>query len=226
MTVDLDTVHDAGARLATAAARLSEMGWMRGTSGNLSEVLQRDPLLLAVTASGVDKGELDRTAVVVVDELGAAVPVEGLAPNRPSAEAALHALVAAHTGAGAVVHVHAMSGVVAAERWPTGVVLHDLEMLKGIGRRADDEVVVPVIMNSQSMAELGERFVAAHDAAVPAVLVARHGMYAWGATIVEARHHAEALEWALGFAVAVAPSDGGIRSPAPASVPTSTLEAR
>ena len=207
LTVDADTVAAAGERLAAAAARLAALGWMRGTAGNLSEVLQRDPLRLVVTAGGVDKGDLERTDVVVVDVDGAAVEVAGVAPRRPSAEAALHAAVAEHTGAGAVVHVHAMAGVVAAERWPGGVPIRDLEMLKGIGRSAEhDLVVVPVIVNSQSMDELAARFRAAHDPAVPAVLVARHGMYVWGEDVVQARLHAEALEWALDFTVTTSPT--------------------
>ncbi|HRD99768.1 MAG TPA: hypothetical protein PLV68_00635, partial [Ilumatobacteraceae bacterium] len=39
----------AGGHLAAEAARFAALGWMRGTSGNLSTVLQRDPLHLAIT---------------------------------------------------------------------------------------------------------------------------------------------------------------------------------
>jgi methylthioribulose-1-phosphate dehydratase len=197
-------VRATGARLAAASARLADLGWMRGTSGNLSAVVARDPLRLAVTASGVDKGDLAADDVVVVDDLGAVVPVDGLEPKRPSAEASLHATIAAHTGAGAVVHVHALAGVVAAERWPAGVPLADIEMLKGLGCAADGEVVVPVVVNDQSMDVLGRRFVLAHRPPMPAMIIARHGMYVWGADPVEARHRAEALEWALSFALATA----------------------
>jgi hypothetical protein len=54
---DLD-LKEAGAQLAAESARFASFGWMRGTSGNLSVVVGRDPLRLAVTASGHDKGEL------------------------------------------------------------------------------------------------------------------------------------------------------------------------
>ncbi|HRD99769.1 MAG TPA: class II aldolase/adducin family protein, partial [Ilumatobacteraceae bacterium] len=142
---------------------------------------------------------------VVVDAAGEPVAVDGLAVQRPSAEAGLHARIAAVTGAGAVVHVHALAAVVAARRWPEGVVLHDVEMLKGIGRGAHDDVVtVPVVANSQDMAELGDRFVARYDSGVPAVIVADHGMYVWGTDLRQARHHTECLEWLLSLAVASA----------------------
>jgi methylthioribulose-1-phosphate dehydratase len=197
-----------GEQLASEAARFTSLGWMRGTSGNLSVVLDREPLRMAVTASGVDKGELAPTDVVLVDDQGTRVDVHGLPSLQPSAEAELHACIAASTGANAVVHVHALSAVLAADRWPDGVHLRDIEMLKGIGRAADgDEVVVPVIANSQDMSELAIRFVTSFDAAVPAVIVARHGMYVWGRDLTQARHHTESLEWALSFALATTPRE-------------------
>jgi methylthioribulose-1-phosphate dehydratase len=201
VSVDRDTVVSAGGRLAAEARRLSGLGWMRATSGNLSEVLATDPLRLAVTASGVDKGELQADSVVVVDAGGTPVPVDGLPPLKPSDEAALHARIAAATGAGAVVHVHPLAAVVAGRRSPDGVRLRGLEMLKALGRSADDddEVLVPVIANSQDMHELADRFDAAHDPRTPGVVVADHGLYVWGRDLVQARHRTESLEWLLEF---------------------------
>src|SRR5688500_8544593 len=43
-------------------------GWLMGTSGNLSAVVEREPLRLAITASGVDKGELKHEQVLLIDE--------------------------------------------------------------------------------------------------------------------------------------------------------------
>ncbi|WP_408618054.1 methylthioribulose 1-phosphate dehydratase [Jiangella endophytica] len=177
---------------------------MRGTSGNLSAVLHRDPLRLAVTASGLDKGELTYHDVVVVDGDGASVPGQPRPSAVPSAEAGLHARIARVTGAGAVVHVHAMAAVLAGEFWPDGVLLKDLEMLKGIGHSAHDEQVrVPVIPNGQDMALVGADFEAAHVPGVPAVIVARHGFYAWGDDLKQARWHVEIVEWLLRFTVAL-----------------------
>lgn len=198
-----ELVRSAGAHLAAEGARLAANGWMRGTSGNLSAVLTRAPLTLAVTASGVDKGELTDGDVAVVDADGDVVDVAGHEPRRPSAEAGLHARIAAVTGAGAVVHVHALDAVVAAHVWPEGVAIRDVEMLKGIGRGAHgDLVIVPVIPNSQDMAELGDRFVDAYDPGVPGMIVAEHGLYVWGDDLVHARHHTESIEWLLSYALA------------------------
>lgn len=198
-------VRAAGKILAAEAARFAALGWMRGTSGNLSVVLTRVPLRLAVTSSGLDKGELSDSEVVVVDEAGQAVGNErSEGTRRPSAEAALHARIAAATGAGAIVHVHTITSVVAGRRWPGGVAVENLEMLKGIGIPAEGtRVIVPVIANSQDMRDLGDRFEQVRQPDVPAVVIASHGLYAWGADLFAARHHTEVIEWLLEYALAI-----------------------
>ena len=126
----------------------------------------------------------------------------GIEPVRPSAEAGLHAHVAAVTGARSVVHVHTLNAVEAARRWPEGVVLHDLEMLKALDRGAHGDIG----------ARAGDRQQPGHErarghastpptTAVPAVLVAGHGSYVWGTDTLQARWRTEALDWLLGAAL-------------------------
>ncbi len=185
-------LHEAGAALAVEAKRFASFGWMRGTSGNLSVVLDREPLQLAVTASGLDKGELTSADVVRVDADGS--PVDG---GKPSAEALLHARIAAATGAGAIFHVHTVAAVALSQERER-ITFSDLEMLKGIGVPAHDvEVSLPVVANSQDMTELWERVAAARDPQMPGVVVAAHGIYAWGADVRETRRHVEIIQWLL-----------------------------
>jgi methylthioribulose-1-phosphate dehydratase len=199
MSRDFPDLEAAAAGLVRESARFATLGWMRGTSGNLSVVLGTDPLRLAVSASGKDKGELTAADVVVVDADGRAVDPD--AP-KPSAEAAFHARVAEVTGAGAVAHVHHLGSVLAAGRAPKGIKIEGLEMLKGIGRDAEgDEVTIPVIANSQDMHELGDRFAKQHEPSTPAVVIAGHGLYAWGRDLMQARHHTEIVAWVLDFLV-------------------------
>ncbi|PRI10179.1 methylthioribulose-1-phosphate dehydratase [Leucobacter massiliensis] len=206
--VSPETMTEAGRALAAESARFAGFGWMRGTGGNLSVVVQRDPLLLAVTASGLDKSELSERDVVLVDAAGR--PADPSDPRPPSAEAGLHAHIAARTGARAVFHVHAIDSVIAGHRWPQGVDIRDLEMLKGIGHPAHDVTVrVPVIPNHQDMAVEAARFDEVYRdpvpgvPEVPALIVAGHGMYAWGDSVMAARRHLEITEWLLRYLVAV-----------------------
>ncbi len=214
--VDEAALGAAGTALAAESARFAARGWMPGTAGNLSVTLTRDPLRIAVTASGLDKGELTATDIVLVDERGDGVTdaagtdltrTLGLA-TRPSAEAGLHARIAAVTGAGAGIHVHALAAVRAGHRWPAGVELRDLEMLKGIGHSAHGErVVIPVVQNHQDMRVLGDDFERVYrrpadsTAEVPALIVADHGIYAWGADLRQARWHLELTEALLQIAL-------------------------
>lgn len=205
-----DRLRAAGAVLAAEAARFAGYGWMRGTAGNLSLVLERDSLALAVTASGLEKSELTDRDVVLVGPDGRGLdPAD---PRPPSAEAGLHAHIAARTGANAVFHVHALDAVVAGHRWPGGVELRDLEMLKGLGHPAHDvAVTIPVIPNHQDMTVEAQRFddvyvpATAQTPEVPALIVASHGMYAWGTDAAAARRHLEIAEWLLRFTVATRP---------------------
>ncbi len=211
-----------GAELAEEAARYARLGWMRATSGNLSVVVGTDPVRILVTASGLDKGALTAADVVELD--GAGVPTgrtpTGLAatpsasaggsrtgdrPRQPSAEAVLHARLIGLTVAAAVVHLHTVASVLAADRFPDGLTLRDHEMLKALGRAAEgDPVRLPVVTNSQDMAVLAERVSAAWEPATPAALIARHGMYVWGADLLAVRHRAEAVEWLCEWAVRTA----------------------
>jgi methylthioribulose-1-phosphate dehydratase len=182
--------------LARASRRLYALGWMRGTSGNVSV---RDGSDILVTASGIDKSAVEAADAVLIDIRGEALPGQD---KRPSAEAPIHAAVISQTEAGAVVHVHSLAAVEAAARWPAGVPLVDVEQLKGIGRGAHgDAVVVPVVSNSQDMADLSGRLLAARDPGVPGVIVAEHGLYAWGDSLGQAIDRTESFDWLFDHAL-------------------------
>lgn len=188
-------------QVAETTRRLYQLGWMRGTSGNVSAVHSDDPRVLAVSASGIAKHAHATEHTVLTDAVGAALPGQ---VRRPSAEARVHAAIIEATGARGVVHVHATSCLLAAERWPGGVPLIDVEQLKGLGRDAHgDLVTVPVVANSQDMEALSADILAALDTDVPGVIVAEHGLYAWGSSLEDAVHRTESLDWLFDHALAL-----------------------
>src|SRR6266478_2496680 len=79
-------------------------GWALGTSGNFSAVISREPLRLAITSTGLDKGRLTAAQFLEID--GSANVVRG--EGRPSAEALLHLAIARGVDAGAVLHTHSV----------------------------------------------------------------------------------------------------------------------
>jgi methylthioribulose-1-phosphate dehydratase len=170
-------------------------GSVGATSGNFSAVTGRDPLRLAITPSGADKGSLAPEDILEIDAAGRVVRGEG----RPSAEAALHLAVVRARGAGAVAHTHSLWATMLGDE--PAVVFEGYEMLKalaGVETHAHREVL-SVIDNTQDW-----------PAAAPAVeallrerreshgfLIRRHGLYTWGRDLAEAGRHLEALEFLL-----------------------------
>lgn len=182
-------------------AAIHRRGWCDGTGGNFSCVLQRQPLELLMAPSGVDKGGVAPEQLIVVDGSGAVLRGHG----RASAETALHLAIVRTCGAGAVLHTHSQSGTLLSQHYvpsKAGVAfldLQDLEMLKGLEGVATHAtcVSIPVLGNDQDLARL--RISAEpHLAAAPyGLLIAGHGLYAWGNDLPTAQRHLEILEFLL-----------------------------
>ena len=184
------------AQLAEIGRQCYARGWALGTSGNFSAVVNRDPLRLAITTSGVDKGTLSVGEIVEIDEYGKVVAGSG----RPSAEASLHLAIARARGAGAVLHTHSIwSTILSDAATGAGLAIEGYEMLKGLDGVGTHEhrEWLPILDNTQDWA-----------AAVPHVeailteqpnahgfLIRRHGLYTWGRNLAEAKRQVEILEF-------------------------------
>jgi methylthioribulose-1-phosphate dehydratase len=190
----------AAEQLATAGRRFDARNWVLGTSGNLSIVVNRQPLRIAITRSGIPKGDLTADAIVEIDEDGKPVrPGDG----RPSAEARLHIEIARARGAGSVLHTHSIwSTVLSARHLPDdGIAIDGYEMLKGLEGVPTHEhrEWIPILENEQNMTQLAERVrhtLEAHPAC-HAFLLHRHGLYTWGETLPQAVRHVEIVEFLL-----------------------------
>jgi methylthioribulose-1-phosphate dehydratase len=183
--------------LAKAGRSFYERGWVLGTAGNFSAVVSREPLRLAITATGLHKGELEREDFLIVDESGAVLTGAG----RPSAETVLHLSIARATGAMAILHTHSIWATVLSEVHSAdgGFELGGYEMLKGLAGVTTHEhrEWVPILENSQNYPQLASeiRDLLALKPATHGILLRRHGLYTWGRDILEARRHVEILEF-------------------------------
>ena len=191
--------EDAARALARAAAELHRRGFMLATSGNLSVVVEKEPLRLMVTPSGGDKGALESADMVQVDEKGAVVA----GANRPSAETALHLEIVSQTDAQSVVHTHSVWSTLVSSGHAVegGVTVSGFEMLKalrGVTTHRHREWV-PILANAQDYAELRQEVKRTLQARPEShgLLLAGHGLYSWGTSLREALRHAEALEFLL-----------------------------
>jgi methylthioribulose-1-phosphate dehydratase len=188
-------------QLTAVMAQIHARGWCDGTGGNFSCVLSPEPLQLLMAPSGVDKGAVAPHELIVVDARSCVCRGEG----RASAETLLHLAIVTETGAGAVLHTHSQAGTLLSQHYgPEGdavstIRLFDLEMLKGLEGVSThaSEVAVPVLANSQDLAQLSS-LARPHLVKAPhGLLIAGHGLYAWGRDLAQAKRHLEILEFLL-----------------------------
>ena len=206
-------------QLCAVMRRLHQRGWCEGSGGNFSCVLQRDPILLLMAPSGVDKGSVAPEQLLVVNDQARVVQGQGNA----SAETLLHLEIVRNTEAGAVLHTHSQSatllsaleapansnnrvrkgegvdGELGCDR-DVGYVEHQgLEMLKGLRGILTHQtrVRVPVLNNDQKLRRLSDRSAPHLREAPHGLLIAGHGLYAWGSDLSEAMRHTEIHEFLL-----------------------------
>jgi len=195
-----------GTRFSEAAASLAEIGrgfhargWVLGTSGNFSAVISRDPLRLAITSTGLDKGSLSPAQILEMDDAANVVRGDG----RPSAEALLHLAIVRGVDAGAVLHTHSVWSTVLSGSHASqgGIALEGYEMLKGLEgvRTHKHREWLPILENSQDMVELGDRVskILQTNPGIHGFLLREHGLYTWGAGLQEAKRHVEILEFLM-----------------------------
>ena len=181
-------------QLAAETKRIADLGFMACTAGNSSVLLEREPLLVAMSPSGLDKTTLAPESFIRVAAHG-----KSIAPDtrKPSDETLLHLALYQHVGCAAVLHGHPPHAVALSLDAESTIAFRGIEMQKAFAGTTTHECtrLLPVIENSQDMAVLAERTLAARNADVPAVLVRGHGVYAWGRTPAEAARHLETVEW-------------------------------
>jgi len=179
---------------------LWQRGWSVGTSSNYSVVLGRDPIQLIVTASGKDKGHLQRDDFVLVDDQG-----QPSFPGQPksSAETMLHVVLAADPDVGAVLHTHSVWATLLSDYFfeQGHVLIEGYEMLKGLAGIATHETSqrMAIFENTQDIPALAEKVRARLEDPTDPIrhgfLIRNHGLYTWGHDLAEARRHIEILEF-------------------------------
>lgn len=197
------TGQGAGSSVAHALADVGRgfyaRGWVLGTSGNFSAVLNRKPLRLAITSSSVDKTTLGAEHILEIDGEGKVLEGAG----RASAETLLHLAVVRLRGAGAVLHTHSVwSNILSdAHFGDGGFSIEGYEMLKGLDGITTHEHSewLPIIENSQDMKALAAKVEATLNEHPQShgFLLRRHGLYTWGRDIAEAKRHVEIFEFLL-----------------------------
>lgn len=200
---------------------LDSRGWTPATSSNFSYRLETKTGHFAISVSGLEKGQMQASDFLAVNQDGQSVSSEESAalvlpkanadtlpkkPLKPSAETLLHSLIYRRDPkACTVLHTHSINGTVLSKLYEAqkGIWLKEFEILKafeGIHTHAH-ELWLPIFSNAQDMNVLSQHIderlqkELAPDSRVYGFLLAGHGLYTWGKTPAQAKRHAEAFEF-------------------------------
>src|SRR5262245_14813959 len=169
--------------LVSAANGFHRRGWLMGTSGNLSAVVQEQPLQLAMTPSGVDKGSMGAEQILMIDDHNRLISNHNA---KPSDEAPLHLRIVQDRGASGAFHTHSvwstrLSDIYGDER---GLAIEGYEMLKGLAgvKTHHHREWLPILETSQDMPALADTVggLLKEHADAHGFLLRRHGLYTWG----------------------------------------------
>jgi methylthioribulose-1-phosphate dehydratase len=185
--------------LAETGKNFYSRGWVLGTSGNFSAVISSNPLRLAITCTGLDKGSLTPLQFLEIDDIANVLHGEG----RPSTEALLHIAIVRCMNARVVLHTHSVWATVlsSAHASQGGIALEGYEMLKGLEvvRTHQHREWLPILENSEDLIELEQR-VSTTLRVLPGIhgfLLRGHGLYTWGDSLQQAKRHVEILEFLI-----------------------------
>ncbi|MFL0731353.1 MAG: methylthioribulose 1-phosphate dehydratase [Prochlorococcus sp.] len=176
---------------------LHQRGWCDGTGGNFSLVLRKDPLRLLMAPSGIEKRDIAAEQLIEVNSKGCVTRGKGIA----SAETDMHLEIIKQTTAKAVLHTHSITGTWLSNYHKNNreLKIEGWEMLKGLRgiNSHSTSISLPILFNSQNLTKLSKSAGMLISDAPHGLLVAGHGLYAWGESLEEARRHIEILEFLL-----------------------------
>ena len=185
--------------LAEVIRAYHQKGWSPATSTNYSFRLEDDLNKIYVSKSGIDKSQFTENDFMEVDFEGKPYPeFEGI---RPSAETLIHCkLYQLFPEMRCIVHSHSIYSVLHSAVHQDTVSLEGYEVLKGFEGIKTHEVKVelPIFDNDQNMINFSKILEVNKDRlSIPAFIMRKHGTYAWGRNLFEAKRHLETAEYLL-----------------------------
>lgn len=184
--------------LSECGAEFYRRGWVLGTAGNFSALIDREPVNLCITASGNEKGGLTGEHFLEVNGDGQVTAGVG----KPSAETLLHlAIYRLRPDAGSILHTHSVWGTILSDvHFENGAIeIEGYEMLKGLAGVTTHEhkEILPIVENLQDYIALSRVIenVLNDNPNIHGVYLRRHGLYTWGKDIAEAKRHVEIFEF-------------------------------
>jgi methylthioribulose-1-phosphate dehydratase len=172
----------------------NQKGWSPATSTNYSF---RENGQIWVTRSGIDKSQIIEKDFITVNNHGESFGE--FAEIKPSAETQIHCdIYSLFPDAKVILHSHGIYPVLASSRLNDFIQLEGFEIQKGFqGQVTHDSFVrIPIFENNQDMFFFSEQLRLRQDELSNACfIIKKHGTYAWGKDLFEAKRHLETLDY-------------------------------
>jgi methylthioribulose-1-phosphate dehydratase len=185
--------------LAQLIQDFNQRGWSPATSTNYSLRENYDSDTFWVSKSGKDKANFTENDFMEVDLAGN--PTAEFSEIKPSAETLIHcAIYEMFPFTTCIVHSHSKDSVCISEQLKTEFVLKGYEVQKAFEGETthDAELKIPIFENTQDIIAFS-RILKENKSILQnhSFIMRKHGTYAWGKSIADAKRHLEALEYLI-----------------------------
>lgn len=182
-------------QIAETIRNYHQRGWSPATSTNYSFLDENNTIW--VSRSGVDKSQFSSEDFITVDKNGSATGK--YAGVKPSAETLIHCMLyELFPETKVILHSHSVFPVLMSEMYQNEVLFEGYEVQKGFAGETTHEATVriPIFDNTQDMIDFAHTLRSnKHVIQHHSFIMRRHGTYAWGTSLFEAKRHLETLEY-------------------------------
>ena len=181
--------------LAETIRHYNLKGWSPATATNYS--FKDDGGTIWVSRSGVDKSQFSASDFITVDSNGKATGE--FARMKPSAETLIHcAIYELFPKTKVILHSHSIYPILISAVLGPQISFEGYEIQKGFDGQTTHEncIDIPIFENTQDMQKFKEVMTEeAKRIQQHAFIIRKHGTYAWGKNILEAKRHLETLDY-------------------------------
>jgi len=174
-------------------------GWSPATSTNYS--FKDDTGIIWVSKSGIDKAQFDVSDFLTITKGGIACgEFEGI---KPSAETLIHcALYELFPETTVILHSHSVYPVLISSQLSDKLSVTGYEIQKGFEGQIthDNTLEIPIFDNTQDIVTFAKTLLQnKYKIQNHSFIMRKHGTYAWGRNLFEAKRHLETLEYLCQF---------------------------
>lgn len=182
-------------KLAETIRTYNHKGWSPATSTNYSFTDNNNTIW--VSRSGIDKSQFSEEDFITVNNNG--IPTGEYSEIRPSAETLIHCtLYKLFPKTRVILHSHSVFPILVSSVYEKEVAFEGYEVQKGFAGETTHEntIAIPVFDNTQDMNDFAKTLTEnVSKIKHHCFIMRKHGTYAWGQSLFEAKRHLETLEY-------------------------------